>query len=148
MSSLSQAASSAEKRTNARYWIVVLQLWRPRHLIHCRFGDGQRHWSGSGRYGLRFLCVLMGLRYRADPGRLAAGPFWFQTRLLLVHLHLVHVYPVTRLRRYLQRIRHYRRAVYLALPRRSGGGTVLPRQQSHCCGLVPGTGEGNGSRDL
>ncbi len=48
MSSLSQAASSVEKRTNARYWdsgdVVyrhILQLRRPRYAFDCRFGNGQ-----------------------------------------------------------------------------------------------------------
>lgn len=49
MSSLSQAASSVEKRTNARYWIVVMLFivtsfnYGDRYAFYCRFGNGQRY---------------------------------------------------------------------------------------------------------
>ncbi|SQI21352.1 D-glucarate permease [Salmonella enterica subsp. arizonae] len=52
MSSLSHAASSAENRTNARYWIVVMLFivtsfnYGDRgHIVHCRLRNGQRYWS-------------------------------------------------------------------------------------------------------
>lgn len=48
MSSLSQAATAAEKRTNARYWIVVMlfivtsfNYGRPGDAVDRRFGNGQ-----------------------------------------------------------------------------------------------------------
>ena len=108
MSSLSQAASSVEKRTNARYWIVVMLF------IVTSFNYGDRATlsiAGSEMakdigldpvgMGLCVLCFLMGLCYRADPWWLVAGSFWFKTRLLLVDLYLVDVYLAARLRRYL-----------------------------------------------
>ena len=47
MSSLSQAASSAEKRTNARYWIVVMLFI----VTSFNYGDrttGRRSAAGCG----------------------------------------------------------------------------------------------------
>lgn len=49
MSSLSQAASSVEKRTNARYWIVVMLFivtsfnYGDRATLYRRFGNYQRY---------------------------------------------------------------------------------------------------------
>lgn len=99
MSSLSHAASSAEKRTNARYWIVVMLF------IVTSFNYGDRATlSIAGSEMAKDIGldpVGMGLCYRADPGRLAAGPLWFQTRLFLVYFHLVSLHPVAGFCRYL-----------------------------------------------
>lgn len=99
MSSLSQAASSVEKRTNARYWIVVMLF------IVTSFNYGDRATlSIAGSEMAKDIGldpVGMGLCYRADPRWLVAGSFWFKTRLLLVDLYLVDVYLAARLRRYL-----------------------------------------------
>lgn len=99
MSSLSQAASSVEKRTNARYWIVVMLF------IVTSFNYGDRATlSIAGSEMAKDIGldpVGMGLCYRADPWWLVAGSFWFKTRLLLVDLYLVDVYLAARLRRYL-----------------------------------------------
>ncbi len=107
MSSLSHAASSAEKRTNARYWIVVMLF------IVTSFNYGDRATLsiagsemakdiGLDPVGMGYVFLLfMGLCYRADPGRLAAGPLWFQTRLFLVYFHLVSLHPVAGFCRYL-----------------------------------------------
>ncbi len=101
MSTLSQAASGAEKRTNARYWIVVMLF------IVTSFNYGDRATlsiAGSEMakdigldavgMGYVFFRVLMGLRYRPDPRRMVAGPLRFKTGLFLVYLHLVDVYPL------------------------------------------------------
>lgn len=107
MSSLSQAASSVEKRTNARYWIVVMLF------IVTSFNYGDRATLsiagsemakdiGLDPVGMGYVfSAFMGLCYRADPRWLVAGSFWFKTRLLLVDLYLVDVYLAARLRRYL-----------------------------------------------
>lgn len=106
MSSLSQAASSAEKRTNARYWIVVMLF------IVTSFNYGDRATLsiagsemakdiGLDAVGMGYVfSAFMGLCYRPDP-RLVARPLRFKTCLFLVHLYLVHVYPAAGLRRYL-----------------------------------------------
>ncbi len=74
MSSLSHAASSAEKRTNARYWIVVMLF------IVTSFNYGDRATLsiagsemakdiGLDPVGMGYVFLLfMGLCYRADPG--------------------------------------------------------------------------------
>lgn len=74
MSSLSQAASSVEKRTNARYWIVVMLFI----VTSFNYGDratlsiAVRKWPKISALirgnGLCVLCLLMGLCYQADPG--------------------------------------------------------------------------------
>ena len=75
MSSLSQAASSAEKRTNARYWIVVMLFI----VTSFNYGDratlsiaGSEMAKDIGLDGLCILRFLMGLCYRPDPWRLVA----------------------------------------------------------------------------
>lgn len=107
MSSLSQAASSVEKRTNARYWIVVMLF------IVTSFNYGDRATlsiAGSEMVKISALipwewamCSLLshGLMLSGRSWWLVAGPFWFKTRLLLVDLYLVDVYLAARLRRYL-----------------------------------------------
>lgn len=107
MSSLSQAASSVEKRTNARYWIVVMLF------IVTSFNYGDRATlsiAGSEMakdIGLDpwewAMCSLPshGLMLSGRSWWLVAGSFWFKTRLLLVDLYLVDVYLAARLRRYL-----------------------------------------------
>ena len=82
MSSLSQAASSVGKRTNARYWthgdVVyrhILQLRRPRYAFYCRFGNGQRYRPDPVGMGYVFSAFSWALCYRADPWWLVAGPF-------------------------------------------------------------------------
>lgn len=106
MSSLSQAASSVEKRTNARYWIVVMLF------IVTSFNYGDRATlsiAGSKLPKISALipwewamCSLLshGLMLSDRSWWLVAGSFWFKTRLLLVDLYLVDVYLAARLRRY------------------------------------------------
>ncbi len=148
MSSLSQAATAAEKRTNARYWIVVMLF------IVTSFNYGDRATlsiAGSEMAGISALIrwgwgmcspPSHGLMSSARSGRLAARPLRLEARLFLVDLHLVDVYPAAGLRRYLQRLWHYRCAVYPALPRRPCRVAVIPRQQQDRRRPVPGAGEG------
>lgn len=107
MSSLSQAASSVEKRTNARYWIVVMLF------IVTSFNYGDRATLsiagsemakdiGLDPVGMGYVFSAFSWAYVIGQIRwLVAGPFWFKTRLLLVDLYLVDVYLAARLRRYL-----------------------------------------------
>ena len=121
MSTLSHAASSAEKRTNARYWIVVMLF------IVTSFNYGDRATLsiagsemakdiGLDPVGMGYVFSAFSWAYVIGQiGWLAARSFWIQASLLLVHLYLVDVYPVAGLRRYLQRLRYYRRALYSPL---------------------------------
>lgn len=121
MSSLSHAASSAEKRTNARYWIVVMLF------IVTSFNYGDRATLsiagsemakdiGLDPVGMGYVFSAFSWAYVIGQiRRLAARPLWLETGLLLVHLHLVCLYPAAGLRRYFQRLRHYRRALHAAL---------------------------------
>ncbi|MBD3707281.1 hypothetical protein IE983_20480 [Enterobacter hormaechei] len=108
MSTLSHAASSAEKRTNARYWIVVMLF------IVTSFNYGDRATLsiagsemakdiGLDPVGMGYVFSAFSWAYVIGqiPRRLAAGPLWLKTGLFLVHFHLVDVYPVTGLRGYL-----------------------------------------------
>lgn len=106
MSSLSQAASSVEKRTNARYWIVVMLF------IVTSFNYGDRATLsiagsemakdiGLDPVGMGYVFSAFSWAYVIGQIRwLVAGSFWFKTRLLLVDLYLVDVYLAARLRRY------------------------------------------------
>ncbi len=107
MSSLSHAASSAEKRTNARYWIVVMLF------IVTSFNYGDRATLsiagsemakdiGLDPVGMGYVFLLFhGPMLSGRSRRLAAGPLWFQTRLFLVYFHLVSLHPVAGFCRYL-----------------------------------------------
>lgn len=106
MSSLSQAASSVEKRTNARYWIVVMLF------IVTSFNYGDRATLsiagsemakdiGLDPVGMGYVFSAFSWAYVIGHWWLVAGSFWFKTRLLLVDLYLVDVYLAARLRRYL-----------------------------------------------
>ncbi|STM37346.1 glucarate transporter [Escherichia coli] len=108
MSSLSQAASSVEKRTNARYWIVVMLF------IVTSFNYGDRATLsiagsemakdiGLDPVGMGYVFSAFSWAYVIGqiPGGWLLDRFWFKTRLLLVDLYLVDVYLAARLRRYL-----------------------------------------------
>lgn len=108
MSSLSQAASSVEKRTNARYWIVVMLFI----VTSFNYGDratlsiaGSEMAKDIGLDPVGMGYVFSAFSWAYVIGQitrwLVAGPFWFKTRLLLVDLYLVDVYLAARLRRYL-----------------------------------------------
>ena len=108
MSSLSQAASSVEKRTNARYWIVVMLF------IVTSFNYGDRATLsiagsemakdiGLDPVGMGYVFSAFSWAYVIGqiPGGWLLDRFRFKTRLLLVDLYLVDVYFAARLRRYL-----------------------------------------------
>ncbi|MNT01552.1 hypothetical protein D3C72_1360230 [compost metagenome] len=48
---------------------------------------------------LHLLRIRLGLCGRANPRRLATGPFWLEKNLRIEHLHLVAVHRAARLRR-------------------------------------------------
>ena len=98
MSSLSQAASSVEKRTNARYWIVVmlfiviLQLHGDRATLTIAGSEMAKDIS-LDPVGMGYVSAAFSGRMLSGRSRwLVAGSFWFKTRLLLVDLYLVDVY--------------------------------------------------------
>lgn len=107
MSSLSQAASSVEKRTNARYWIVVMLFI----VTSFNYGDratlsiaGSEMAKDIGLDPVGMGYVFSAFSWAYVIGQiLVAGCWtvWFKTRLLLVDLYLVDVYLAARLRRYL-----------------------------------------------
>lgn len=148
MSSLSQAATAAEKRTNARYWIVVMLFI----VTSFNYGDratlsiaGSEMARDIGLDPVGMGYVFSAFSWAYVIGQIPGG--WLldrfgSARLFLVDLHLVDVYPAAGLRRYLQRLWHYRCAVYPALPRRPCRVAVIPRQQPDRRRLVPGAGEG------
>ena len=101
MSTLSHAASSAEKRTNARYWIVVMLF------IVTSFNYGDRATLsiagsemakdiGLDPVGMGYVFSAFSWAYVIGqiPGGWLLDRFGIQARLLLVHLYLVDVYPV------------------------------------------------------
>ena len=146
MSSLSQAAT-AEKRTNARYWIVVMLF------IVTSFNYGDRATlsiAGSEMADIGLDPVGMGYVFSAFSWAYVIGQIpggWLldrfgSKRLFLVDLHLVDVYPAAGLRRYLQRLWHYRCVVYPALPRRPCRVAVIPGNSRIVAATVPGAGEG------
>ncbi|MFO6484143.1 hypothetical protein ACLBR5_09200 [Escherichia coli] len=98
-----------EKRTNARYWIVVmvgrsgphpsmmataLRFLLPVRNICEDIGLDPVEWA---------MCSLPshGLMLSGNIRRLVAGPFWFKTRSSSGLYYLVDVYLAARLRRYL-----------------------------------------------
>ncbi len=109
MSSLSQAASSVEKRTNARYWIVVMLFI----VTSFNYGDratlsiaGSEMAKDIGLDPVGMGYVFSAFSWAYVIGQIPGG--WLldrfgskQTRLLLVDLYLVDVYLAARLRRYL-----------------------------------------------
>lgn len=108
MSSLSQAASSVEKRTNARYWIVVMLF------IVTSFNYGDRATLsiagsemakdiGLDPVGMGYVFSAFSWAYVIGqiPGGWLLDRFGSKLRLLLVDLYLVDVYLAARLRRYL-----------------------------------------------
>lgn len=108
MSSLSQAASSVEKRTNARYWIVVMLF------IVTSFNYGDRATLsiagsemakdiGLDPVGMGYVFSAFSWAYVIGqiPGGWLLDRFGSKARLLLVDLYLVDVYLAARLRRYL-----------------------------------------------
>lgn len=108
MSSLSQAASSVEKRTNARYWIVVMLFI----VTSFNYGDratlsiaGSEMAKDIGLDPVGMDYVFSAFSWAYVIGQILGGwlleSFWFKTRLLLVDLYLVDVYLAARLRRYL-----------------------------------------------
>lgn len=147
MSSLSHAASSAEKRTNARYWIVVMLF------IVTSFNYGDRATLsiagsemakdigldpvGMGYVFLLFHGPMLSGRSRAAgcwtalvPNASISGLFSFGQsspccRVLSISL-VVSALLSPSLR---------------FVSGRSGGIAFFPGQQSHCCSPVPGAGE-------
>ena len=102
MSSLSQAASRVEKRTNARYWIVVMLFI----VTSFNYGDratlsiaGSEMAKDIGLDPVGMGYVFSAFSWAYVIGQIPGG--WFKTRLLLVDLYLVDVYLAARLRRYL-----------------------------------------------
>lgn len=108
MSSLSHAASSAEKRTNARYWIVVMLF------IVTSFNYGDRATLsiagsemakdiGLDPVGMGYVFSAFSWAYVIGqiPGGWLLELLWFQTRLFLVYFHLVSLHPVAGFCRYL-----------------------------------------------
>ena len=102
MSSLSQAASSVEKRTNARYWIVVMLFI----VTSFNYGDratlsiaGSEMAKDIGLDPVGMGYVFSAFSWAYVIGQIPGG--WLLDRLLLVDLYLVDVYLAARLRRYL-----------------------------------------------
>ena len=150
MSSLSQAASGAEKRTNARYWIVVMLF------IVTSFNYGDRATLsiagsemakdiGLDAVGMGYVFSAFSWAYVIGqiPGGWLLDRFGSKRVYFWSIFYLVHVYPAAGLRRYIQRLRHYRRAVYPAFPCRPGRSAIFPRKQPYRRGVVPGAGEGH-----
>lgn len=154
MSSLSQAASSVEKRTNARYWIVVMLF------IVTSFNYGDRATLsiagsemakdiGLDPVGMGYVfsafswayvigqilvvgCWIVLVQNASTSGRSLSGrclPCCKASSIFLVDSALS--LPCLRC------------ASWSGLLKRH-----LSRQQSHCCGLVSGAGKGNGGVDF
>lgn len=107
MSSLSQAASSVEKRTNARYWIVVMLFI----VTSFNYGDratlsiaGSEMAKDIGLDPVGMGYVFSAFSWAYVIGQIPGG--WLldrfgSKRVYLVDLYLVDVYLAARLRRYL-----------------------------------------------
>ncbi len=151
MSSLSHAASSAEKRTNAS----LLDSGDARlsshpsttaTAPHCPLPaqNGQRYRPLIRRYGLCFSAfhgpMLSGRSWRL----LAAGPLWFQTRLFLVYFHL----SSSLLQGFVDIFSGFGIIVaplYASSFPRWSGGIASSRATVALLQPAPGAGEGNGS---
>lgn len=106
MSSLSQAASSAEKRTNARYWIVVMLFT----VTSFNYGD-RATLSIAGSEMAKDIgldAVGMGYVFSASHGpmlsaRSCAGCLTASVQNVFISgpSLFIHVYSAARLRRYL-----------------------------------------------
>ena len=104
MSTLSHAASSAEKRTNARYWIVVMLFI----VTSFNYGDratlsiaGSEMAKDIGLDPVGMGYVFSAFSWAYVIGQIPGGWLLDRFGLFLVHFHLVDVYPVTGLRGYL-----------------------------------------------
>lgn len=154
MSSLSHAASSAEKRTNARYWIVVMLF------IVTSFNYGDRATLsiagsemakdigldpvGMGYVFLLFHGPMLSDRSRAAgcwtalvPNASISGLFSFGQSSPCCRVLSISLVVSALLSPSLRFVSGW-----------SGGIAFFPGQQSHCCSLVPGAGEGNGGGHL
>ncbi len=142
MSSLSHAASSAEKRTNARYWIVVMLF------IVTSFNYGDRATLsiagsemakdiGLDPVGMGYVFLLfMGLCYRADraagcwtalvPNASISGLFSFGQSSPCCRVLSISLVVSALLSPSLRFVSGW-----------SGGIAFFPGQQSHRCGTVP-----------
>ncbi|VFS34019.1 D-glucarate permease [Salmonella enterica subsp. enterica serovar Typhimurium] len=153
MSSLSHAASSAEKRTNARYWIVVMLFI----VTSFNYGDratlsiaGSEMAKDIGLDPVAWLCFsafswpyvigqipAAGCWTALVPNASISGLFSFGQsspccRVLSISLVVSALLSPS-----------LRFVSWLVWRNR-----LLSRAQSHCCSLVPGAGEGNGGGHL
>ncbi|STW67930.1 D-glucarate permease [Klebsiella pneumoniae] len=155
MSSLSQAATAAEKRTNARYWIVVMLFI----VTSFNYGDratlsiaGSEMARDIGLDPVGMGYVFSAFSWAYVIGQIPGG--WLLDRFGSKRVYFWSIFiwsmftPAAGLRRYLQRLWHYRCAVYPALPRRPCRVAVIPRQQPDRRRLVPGAGEGDSGIDF
>ncbi|MCS5945265.1 MFS transporter [Klebsiella variicola subsp. variicola] len=144
MSSLSQAATAAEKRTNARYWIVVMLF------IVTSFNYGDRATLsiagsemakdiGLDPVGMGYVFSAFSRAYVI--GQIPGG--WLLDRFGSKRVYFWSIFIwsmftlLAGLRRYLQRLWHYHRAVHSAFPRRPCRVAVIPGQQPYRRRLVP-----------
>ena len=116
MNSFSQTAEAVQKRTNARYWIVVMLFivtsfnYGDRATISIA-GSAMSKDIGLDSVGLGYIFSAFSWAYVI--GQIPGG--W-----LLEYFYLVAVYPAAGLCRYLQRLRHHRVTLSAALPGGAG----------------------------
>lgn len=133
MSSLSHSASAVEKRTNARYWIVVMLF------IVTSFNYGDRATLsiagsemakdiGLDAVGMGYVFSAFSWAYVIGqiPGGCCLTVLGSKTCLFLVNTNLVWIYSVAGFCRYLQWFRHHHCALYPPLPGRPCRITFLP----------------------
>lgn len=155
MSSLSHAASSAEKRTNARYWIVVMLFI----VTSFNYGDratlsiaGSEMAKDIGLDPVGMGYVFSAFSWAYVIGQIPGG--WLLDRFgsKRVYFWSIFIWSVfTLLQGFVDIFSGFGincRPLYASFPGWSGGIAFFPGQQSHCCSLVPGAGEGNGGGHL
>ncbi len=154
MSSLSQAASSVEKRTNARYWIVVMLF------IVTSFNYGDRATLSIAGSEMAKISALIPWEWAMCS--LPSHGLMLSGRSLVVGCRIVLVQNASTSGQSLSgRCLPCCKASSISLVDSalslpcllcaSWSGLLkrhLPRQQSHCCGLVSGAGKGNGGVDF
>ena len=153
MSSLSQAATAAEKRTNARYWIVVMLFI----VTSFNYGDratlsiaGSEMARDIGLDPVGMGYVFSAFSWAYVIGQIPGG--WLLDRFgsKRVYFWSIFIWSMfTLLQGFVDIFSGFGIIVALftpALPRGVSRSAILPRQQAYCGGVVPGAGKGHGGR--
>ncbi len=155
MSSLSQAATAAEKRTNARYWIVVMLFivtsfnYGDRATLSIAGSEMARD-IGLDPVGMGYVFSAFSWAYVIGqiPGgwlldRFGSKRVYFWSIFIWSMFTLLQASSISS-----AALALIVASVYPALPRRPCRVAVIPRQQPDRRRLVPGAGEGDSGIDF